>query len=81
MGRGYLVSKVCAVAMSDSDNTTEKKTPLRLFISAENRPQSLERYIRDGWAVARVLEAWAAMEGKESNQSPLTLRGDEDQDP
>ena len=62
--------------MSDSDNTSEKHSFPKLFISSEHRPQSLERYIRNGWAVARVLEAWAAME-EENDNSPqplLTLR-------
>jgi hypothetical protein len=48
--------------MSDSDNASQKESPLKLFIPSENRPRSLEGYIRDAWAVARVLEAWAALE-------------------
>jgi hypothetical protein len=54
--------------MSDSDNASEKETTLKLYISSENRPRSLDRYIRDAWAVARVLEAWAAID------NPLDLR-------
>jgi hypothetical protein len=50
------------IAMSDSDNPVQKESPLKLFIPSENRPRSLEGYIRDAWAVARVLEAWAALE-------------------